>query len=199
MWHLFPSVPKVQYLVLGPPVRRTLTIFVGNWDADTLANYLSVMLKDDGVVVTYDYPTSKFYFSPGIFVDLGTTCHSILGLIYGNWGWYTESAVTINMCPVTAIKVRTSLSTASVPPDGVIDTIPIDVNYGELITHHDSGQGEDVIVLDHAIRSITVSLLDQDYNPLTTDEAYPDWSIDLYVTVIDHPAYTPLPNNIIET
>ena len=173
-------------------------IYPANWDAITLANYLSATLGD--VIVTFDTTDLRFYFDPAITVLEGTTCQKYLGLHPSFTGATSQSHFPANLTLPQSIYVYTNLSSQTIPPSGLLGIIPIDVGYGELIVYDNTSADTSLLCLDHQIRDITIRLTNENGTPLCpnvdavdgydiNDDYLPPWEIGLTIEISDHPGY----------
>lgn len=178
-----------------------IDIFTANWDAPTLANYLTDKLGD--VRVTFDYTDLRFTFTPALEILAGTTAHRHLGLLTDYVGSVNQSHIPVKLNPPQAIYVSSSLSAATVPPSGLLGTIPITVPFGDLIVYQNESNDSGVLCMDQSLRSIRITLCNENYRDLCPDvdevsgyeinrEYMPPWEIILYLTPVQHEGFTGL-------
>jgi hypothetical protein len=198
LYHLFPSVRTGKILrTSGDP---DIDIFTANWDAPTLANYLTYSMTASGTKVTFDSTDYRFYFSPPITVLDGTTCQKYLGLHPDFTGVVSRSQFPANLTLPQAVYVYTDISTATIPASGLLGIIPINVNYGELISYDNTSSDTEMLCMDHTIRHITIRLTNENGYPLCpnmdpvdgydiNDDYLPNWEIVLSLRTVEHGGY----------
>lgn len=175
-----------------------MDIYSANWDAPSLANYLTYSLS--GTKVTFDETDLRFYFSPAITILSGTTAHKYLGLHPDFVGSVTQSHFPANLTCPQSIYVRTDLSTATIPASGILGIIPINVNFGDLITYDNTSSDTAMLCMDHTIRHITIRLTNENGSPLCpnvdlvngydiNDDYLPNWEIVLTMQTVEHSGY----------
>jgi len=154
---------------------KATEIFAGNWDACSLAAFLTAQFALDTdpafhTVVSYDCGSLRFVFDPPLVVDSGkSNCQKELGF------WYppdvlevlSTSNFPINLSGVNQIKVDSNLSVYNLPPSGVLCALPFQANYGEMFHYYDTDGSQPVFVSDHHIQTIEIKLLDQFDNSLS--------------------------------
>lgn len=156
----------------------TITIPVGNWDAESFANYINLTLAIPNKLV-YDSARLKYIFTPALVVSAGTTCQDLLGITSGSTGTFSESNQPVNFSGPTQINLETNLSLFNVPISNRLISIPVDVNYGEYLRYIDQSSSP-VLVLDHVVHVLTIKLTDQNGDELDTYDDIP-WFVDLEV------------------
>lgn len=175
-----------------------VSIFTANWDAPSLANYLTEQLAD--TKVTFDPTDLRFYFSPAITVLEGTNCQKYLGLHPAFAGTVSKSHFPANLTPPQSVYIYTDLSAQTIPASGLLGIVPINVDFGELILYDNTSADTSLLCLDHQIRSITIRLTNENGYPLCpnvdlvdgydiNDDYLPTWEVGLTIDVIDHPGY----------
>lgn len=195
IYHQFPSVRTAK--VLKTSGNPDVEIYPANWDAPSLANYLTYTLDSK---VTFDETDLRFYFSPAITVLSGTTAHKYLGLHPGFTGSVSQSHFAANLTCPQSIYVYTDLSTATIPASGLLGIVPINVNFGELITYDNTSSDTAILCMDHTIRHITVRLTNENGSPLCpnvdlvngydiNDDYLPNWELVLTMQTMEHPGY----------
>lgn len=175
-----------------------MEIYSANWDAPSLANYLTYSLT--GTTVTFDETDLRFYFSPAITITSGTTAHKYLGLHPDFVGTVSASHFPANLTCPQSIYVHSDLSTATVPASGLLGIIPINVNFGELISYDNTSSDTAILCMDHTIRHITIRLTNENGSPLCpnvdtvngydiNDDYLPNWEIVLTMQTVEHGGY----------
>lgn len=199
IYHLFPSVRTAK--TLKTPGRPDVDIFTANWDAPTLANYLSAMLED--VRVTFDYTDLRFYFDPPLEISEGTTAHRHLGLATGFVGEISRSHMPVKLSCPQAVYVYSNLSASTIPPSGLLGTVPITVPFGDLISYQNDSNDNGVMCTDQSLRNIRITLsnengrdlcpnVDEVDNYNINDEYMPVWEIILNLEPVKHDGYSGL-------
>ena len=208
LFHLFPSVPSLVSLSYRTSSLeyKTIDIPSGNWDAYSLANYLSYAL--DGVKVTYDEGSLHFLFSPEIYIT-GASKSAFPYLGIPSWysssyyGSLTESINPINLSTLQRIHVESNLTVNNIPISGRLAVVPVDQWYGEMIKYFDADNLNTVLCMDHYIGRLEIWLTDENGIPLdfylpSTSTAlglpysYPEWQMCLSITPVDNPGFDTL-------
>lgn len=192
LFNCFPSIPRQKYLIYqkSPNQTETLTIPAGNWNAYTLAEYLTEFFKlnppTQGIVsVSYDNLSNRFLFTPSVVI-LETDAARELGLISTPDGYLPLGEV--NLSGVTNIQVMTSWSAANIPITGKLATIPNNAYFTEEIQFYEAA-GDPFLIVNQDISSLEVDLLDQYGNSLMEwlpeVEGYrlPNWSLTILLDV----------------
>lgn len=175
-----------------------IDIYTANWDAPSLANYLNASIPT--TKVTFDETDLRFYFDPSLTVLAGTTAQKYLGLHPNFTGTITRSQFPANLTLPQSVYVYTDLSAATIPASGLLGIIPINVNFGELITYDNTSSDTALLCMDHTIRHITIRLTNENGSPLCpnvdpvggydiNDDYLPAWEIVLSIDTINHPGY----------
>jgi len=175
-----------------------ITIFRGNWDAWALANYLTSELSSESISVYYDEGALGFIFYPSIdIVASGTTCGKELGLGYDfEDGNYTKSIVPIQLSGPYVINVDTSLSINNFPISGRLACVPLNCNFGECLLYTDVDGGQPSLCMDHDLKTITITLVDQDgkdldeYLDSENDHVIPNWQVCISIQPEPNNSYT---------
>lgn len=177
---------------------KTVEIPRGNWDAWSLANFLSYYL--DGYKVVYDEGSLAFNFLPSLRITrTDRSAWKYLG--FPSWTptntLIPYSIDVINLSTVQRIHVETNLTINNIPTSGRLACIPVDQSYGEMIKYFDADGLNRVLCLDHVIGRLEIWLTDQEGNPLEDyllpddyEYQYPAWQICLSITPTDNAGYT---------
>lgn len=181
IFHTFPSVYErleVHWKNAATPV--VTYIPVGDWDALSLATYLEraiFAVSGSLVSIDFDFQTLMYTFSPPLEITY-TTANRLLGLSSKTPGVVATSDVPVNFINVQSINVHLSWTSNNIPQTNYLTTIPVDVEYGDLITYQDTSSHPGLL-MDFDVSNITVELKDQDANPLSRYgshvSAYPEW------------------------
>lgn len=192
LFNTFPSVPSYLYITYFPDnlstTTNTITIEPGDWNAISFADQLTTLLADDAAVkVSFDLDTLLYTFKPPLSI-YATNAAKYLGIkTDGLFGTYSQSEVPVNFVTVTDVHLFANWSINTIPIGGLLTSIPMSVDYSELLTYY-SPQGDSSLVLDHDLRSITLSLTDQDGKSLSTygdgSDFNPPWTVTLAVEII---------------
>lgn len=181
---------------------QTITIAPGDYDADSLVDYLYDTLKNDcSVEMSYDPIQCHFHWTPALKVGAATTCMKQLGLPGANdTTGYTESPLVMNLSGVSRIDVDTNLTLNTLPMSGRLAMIPVSTNFGGMIDYHDKYAAQPLMCLDQTLQVITIRLLDQDgvalsdYLPITDTSPYwnvyvPPWEVTISFESYGDPGY----------
>jgi hypothetical protein len=153
-----------------------------------------------GTKVTFDPTDLRFYFDPAITVELGTNCQKYLGLHPNFTGTVSQSHFPANLTLPQAVYVYTDISTATLPASGLLGIIPINVNFGELISYDNTSSDNEILCMDHTIRHMTIRLTNENGSPLCpnvdpvdgydiNDDYLPNWEIVLSIRTTTHSGY----------
>ena len=188
LFNSFPSIPKPLFLKYfnDQGVERELIIPRGNWNAYSLADYLTLEFKTHPTIlgtptVTYDISVNRFYFSVATFFS-DTNAQIELGLTQLGPNQWVPGYGTVNLSGVTEIQVTTSWSAANVPLNGKLATIPNSAYYTEELQFYDTS-GDPFLIVNQEISSLEVILTDQngkllsDYLDENETPFYPPWTI----------------------
>ena len=150
----------------------TFPIPAGNWDADSFSAYMNSV----GVTNVFDYATFRYTFSPSVTILSGTTCQRLLGLPEGWTGEVTTSTQPVNFVSVSVVNVDTTLSLYNAPISGRLASIPINANYGDQVQYFDSSGSLPVLMMNHQLSTLEITLTDQDGQEITCFEEIP-WTL----------------------
>lgn len=194
LFNCFPSVPRARYIRYygNDGGIRTISINSQNWNAYTLADFLTTTFKDTPtlngeVTVTYDIYTNRFTFSPGLPVVhtdtlAFTDAWKELGIKEGSYTSIGYSNTEVDLSGVTKIQVESSWSATNLPITGKLATIPNDTYFTEELQFYEAS-GDPFLVVNQDITSITIDLQDQfgtslsEWLPEDETYEYPPWSI----------------------
>lgn len=202
LFHQFPSVPRETTLIYlnSLNVSTIITIYEGNWDAYSLANYLTDQLASESIKVTYDEGLNKFLFDPSIQIEYVESLASrLLGIPDSITGNLDRSVIPINMCPIRNIVVNTNLSMYNIPINNRLSIIPVEYNFNDLIQYKDQEAQSQPLIMDHAIKFIQIQLTDEDGVDLEEylqeqdvdgyTDLYPEWTVILELTPVENPGF----------
>lgn len=191
IYNTWPSVPEdktVNIKFNEDGITYQYTIPKGNWNAWSLAAYLNTLFAVDGLTTTMAYDSGRlgFIFTDTVeFVDF-TDCIEIFGFPSTNLGYQWGSTIPIDISGPSRIHVNSNLSLFTVPQSGRLGTVPVNVDYGELLSYFDESGTEPSLCSDMHLTRLTLHLTDQDNNELEGYDEIP-WG-----AVI---AITPIPND----
>lgn len=202
IFHTWPSVPQDRKLVIArasqPEDLKTITIPAGDWNALSLAAFLTEKLSEawsEPVSVEYDSGRLGFHFLPNLIIWPETDCQDLLGfpddytgVKWGSSGVYYESfylsLIPVRMSGPTRIHVHSNLSLFTLPPSGRLGSVPVNVTYGQMLHYADEARAQPSLCMDHHVSRIELHLTDQDNKelPATLDQFY--WGATLSLTPV---------------
>lgn len=205
IWHTFPTIRETQTLKILNPYPRdptTYTIFPGNWSPESLANYLTDILRTSyGVLVSYDPYQLKFNFCPAttgdppsLDIDGSSTLLPYLGFPEG----VTVYDANVSAFPPyllfgpTTINVWSNFTMNTIPFSEYLCSIPIgQFAFGQhiAVSNYDTSMGS--LCLDHDIHEIRIVLKDEFDRVLAYDNALP-WEITLALEPVPPEGFAPL-------
>lgn len=192
LFHVFgnfaPFNNTVEFLTSsGTPF--SLVIAPGDYDADTLVDYLySAFDAESGVKMSYDPIQNKFHWTPAIKFTDKTTCFKELGLPGSNTTTgYTESPLLVNLSGVSRVEVMTNLTLNTIPMGGTLAILPVTAKFGDMIEYRDYYGAYPLVCMDQSLGMLKISLWDQDARPLSDyiptgdyyDDYVPGWEVTL--------------------
>jgi hypothetical protein len=201
-FHLYPSLVAdgvIEYYVsMDQAIPTTVTVNRGNWDAYSLANYLTDQMSGDSIKVYYDSGLLKFVFDTSIYIHyINDEMAKLLGFPEGfKSSDYSDMAVdrsigVIDMCPLKCVNVRTNMSVYNLPVSSILNQFPVDGNYGDHLIIENPITNTVPLVMDHLIKAIEVELLDESNSSLDNflessevDYEIPEWSLTLEIQEI---------------
>jgi hypothetical protein len=199
IFHTWPSVPEEKVLRFLCPTYPDVTpvivtIPAGNWDAYSLGAYITSESAAQGAPVTFTYDSGRlgYLIDPPIRITFNGTAEGLVGFPDG---YVTDLGVTesVSLMPIrlsgpSRIHVNTNLSLYTLPSSGRLGTVPVDVNYGELLSYFDNSAGEASLCMDHHLNRIEIHLVDQDNVDLTGFEDIP-WGCIISLTATDNEGF----------
>ena len=177
-----------DYIVPTPLTITSISIPAGNYTGYTLATLLT-----NGTTrwASFDISTSKIKFwsnaamtTPLLIVPVYTagTVQIDAWQILGFYKYYyyhagtgsgtvpaiglSQSQVPINLTGATQIQLWTNLSVYNIPGSGRLASIPMSVNYNELLQYEDQSGAQPRLISDGNIQSIRICLKDEHSVPL---------------------------------
>lgn len=193
IFHVWPSVKEDCVIQLSGDI---INVPKGNWDAPGLALYLTQQsaLGAGHVTVTYDYAQLKFLFSPAATIGPLTTNFHIVG--FPNppplFNFVSESPQPVQLSGPTRIHVNTNLSLYTVPTSGRLGTVPVTVDYGELLSYFDESGTEPSLCMEQHIDHLDIKLTDENNNPLEGYEDVP-WGVIISITPVVNEGFDQVP------
>lgn len=149
----------------------TINIPIGNWDACSFISYLNQNQTLFGA--EFDSARLVYIFTPSITISAGTTAQRLLGFPSGTTGTFTESTIPVKFSGPQLINVDTDISLFNVPISTRLASIPVTCNYGDILQYVETSGMLPVFAVDHSLRSITITLNDEDNEELTCYEDHP--------------------------
>lgn len=189
IWHAFRSIPNDVDLILENGT--SIPIFAGNWTPDTLANYLTS--KMTGTTVAYDPYQFQFRFCPPVSIDPTSTANPYLGFPTGVKIESTNRSAfpPVSLQGPTCINVWTNFTMNNIPVSQLLQTIPINVEYGKNIFFSNYDNSMSTLCLESDITNITVTLCDENDNRLEYPEGL-QWTITLALQSTIPEGFAPL-------
>lgn len=187
IWHVWPSVRKAETMDfdLGN-VHYSIVIPEGNWDAESLANYIN---SEMGLptFMTYDSGRLGYIFDPALEYVGGSTCLYLLGIpeteeIGGHQGPYSASLQPVNFGGPSTINLLTNHSLYNAPLSSLLCSIPVTQNYGELISYTDQGN-KPVLVCAHHLTHMDIVLVDELGRELVDYDEIP-WLLEIEIQTV---------------
>lgn len=186
--HLHPNLPNGLYVSIPS---RTVEVPAGNWNATMLCHYLNEQLVPDGITMSWCHATYRFFFEPSITLLSDSIGLSYLGFEEGvDHIDVTCSDFPMNLAGAQRVQIWSNLSINNLPVNGLLASIPILCDYGDIIRYDDSTGAEGSLVLDYAIHKISIRLTDEYGNTLQCDDNIP-WSICLSLQEVGHDGFIP--------
>lgn len=194
------SEDKTATITFKEPVESThqYSIPKGNWNAYSLAAYMNTLFAADGLTTTMTYDSGRlgFLFNYEVkfndtvpFVD--TDCIELFGFPERNTGYVWASTIPIDISGPSRIHVNSNLSLFTVPQSGRLGTVPVDVDYGELLSYFDESGTEPSLCSDMHLTRLTLHLTDQDNNELEGYDEIP-WGAVIAITPIPNDGFEPV-------
>lgn len=197
IFHTWRSVTSPRTLHLqsseDPNPEATITIPSGDWNAQSLASYLTEQLEAANVpvVVEYDSGILGFHFTPAVYILAPTDCQDLLGFPDDFMSLIADhhSTIPVRMSGPSRLHINSNLSLFTYPPSGRLATIPVSVNYGELLNYFDESGTQPSLCMDHNIQRIELHITDQDNNELEAYDEIP-WGVILSITPVQMEAFS---------
>jgi len=180
-----PNPVYFDFFVAGIATQRSILIPAGNYTGYTLATALT--LSANSIYCKFEISTSKFtwwsdaaytvsinicpnYVAPRTYGQAWqiTGFDQTLNLTSANTGYHT-SQVPINLTGATQIQLWTNLSVYNIPGSGRLASIPMSVNYNELLQYEDQSGAQPRLISDGNIQSIRICLRDEHSVPLANE------------------------------
>lgn len=175
----------------------TITIPVGNWDAYGLAQFINetCFAADIPITIEYDGGRLGYIFSQGVFLVSPTNCQDLLGFPDGFESIIPDDSVESSMIPVrmpgpSRIHVQSNLSLYTFPASGRLATVPITVNYGEMLSYFDESGTEPSLCMDHQLNRIEIHLVDQNNEELRECYESIPWGLVLSLTPVTNDGFS---------
>lgn len=180
----------------GTTVTATPTTTTVSISAFPISNQVnqSLVFKTTQTTITYDYAQLRFLFSPAAIIGPGTTNWGIVGFPVPPplYNLVTESPLPVQLSGPTRIHVNTNLALYTVPPSGRLGTIPVTVNYGELLSYFDESGTEPSLCMEQHIDHLDVQLLDENNNELEGYEEIP-WGMIISIVPVINEGFESVP------
>ena len=180
-WYTVNETNNVLTFSEGPPI----TLPVGNWDATSIANYVTI----GGIPCTYVSETNKFQFTrpaqePMLYLGPKST---IFGFTGPSTAAYNPllSDTGIDLSGSRSVFIKTNLVTQNIDSfhkgrSGVLAKIPVDVNPGEILMYSNP-IGFKQAIQTKTINVLEVSVLDESHSEIDFNGL--DWSMTLQFDV----------------
>lgn len=190
LWHLFPSIPEDVMIVTET---WSLPISRGNWNAQSLANYINYNLGKSQIDTrfTWDDGLQRFVMCPGITLMPSSTANQYLGFPDDVYRYYTQSVFPPKLSGPWCISLNTNLTLNNIPISGCLACIPLTVEYGSMMQYQNYDMSDASLSLDNNINTITIEICQSD---LTSFTNYPEveWDLCLSFQYTPSAGYQPL-------
>lgn len=196
IFHTWPSVQSERTLTIAstsdPNTQVVVTIPEGNWDAYGLAEYINEQIVGLDLTIEYDAGRLGFLFDPGMHIYDTTDCQDLLGFpdgyITGNTESVEVSSIPVRMSGPSRIHVISNLSLYTIPNSGRLATVPVTVEYGELLNYFDESGTQPSLCMDQHLNRIELELTDENGDPLPMNEEIP-WGCVLSLDPVPNAGY----------
>lgn len=191
-WYVVNSTNNVISYTAGGTARPNITLTPGNWDAKSLAQFVSS--AQAFFTVTYNPTNLKFTITPlsgSLRFPTGCEVLSISPMAAGTTTAFTTGVV--DLAGTRSVFVKTNLSTKCLDSlhkgrSNILSKIPVVVESGQVLHYANPSQFKTAIT-ETDVSVIEVFLLDEDHQLLDLNGK--DWSMTLQFDVVER-SETPL-------
>lgn len=196
LWNVFRTVPKEITLIdaNNPLPSGTTTVFSGNWNHDTLANYLNSVWSAEGIsrTITWDPYQLRFIICPPMDISGSSTINKYLGFPDGDVFQANVSEFpATDLFGIPYINIHTNFTMNNIPVSEYLCSVPINAAFGEFIFYVNYDNSMSTLVLDPDITNVRMILTDHKGNLLDYPESL-DWEAVLALQATLPEGYAPL-------
>jgi hypothetical protein len=174
---------------------QTITVYPGNWDHETLANFLNAEWFSMGVnqTITWDPYQLRFIICPPMDLSSESTINKFLGFPEGETIYQANISEfpPVELYGIPYINIHTNFTMNNIPVSEYLCSIPTGVPYGQHIFFYNSDPAMSTLVLDPDITNVRVILTDHKGNLLEYSEEL-DWEIVLSMQATLPEGFAPL-------
>ena len=202
IWNTFRTIPQDVTLVdANDPSNidfiKPITVYAGNWDHDSLANFLNSEWASQTPpitqTITWDPYQLRFILCPPMDISRTSTINKFLGFPGGEtiWGADISEFPPVELYGIPYINIHTNFTMNNIPVSEYLCSIPITVPYGQHVFYFNSDPSMSTLVLDPDITNVRVILTDHKGNLLEYSEEL-DWEIVLSMQATLPEGFAPL-------
>jgi len=176
---------------------KPITVYAGNWDHDSLANFLNAEWASQTPpitqTITWDPYQLRFILCPPMDISRTSTINKFLGFPGGEtiWGADISEFPPVELFGIPYINIHTNFTMNNIPVSEYLCSIPITVPYGQHVFYFNSDPSMSTLVLDPDITNVRVILTDHKGNLLEYSEEL-DWEIVLSMQATLPEGFAPL-------
>ena len=195
IWNTFRTIQQDVTLVNANDPLHPITVYAGNWDHDSLANFLNAewASQSSTQTITWDPYQLRFILCPPMDISGTSTINKFLGFPGGET--IVQAAISefppIELYGIPYINIHTNFTMNNIPVSEYLCSIPITVPYGQHIFYFNADTSMSTLVLDPDITNVRVILTDHKGNLLPYSEEL-DWEIVLSMQATLPEGYAPL-------